>query len=253
MLEKFLVTELFTFLLVFCRIGAGVMLIPAIGEAYVAVRIRLLLAVMISLILTPVYSTTMPPLPGSPLALMMLLMAEILVGLFIGVVCRMLISVMHVAGMIVSFQSSLAAATMFDINQATQGTVFGNFLSVTAAVILFNSDLHHVILRGLGDSYGLFPPGTFPPTEDMTNYLAQLLSDCFLMATKITAPFLVIGLLINLGAGVLSRLMPNMQVFFVIMPAQIMLSFLLLMTMLSAMMLWFMQFYGDTIGAFLAP
>lgn len=253
MLEQFLVTELFAFLLVFARLGSTMMLLPGIGEAYVSPRVRLFMALMVSLIITPLAQPLMPEIPGSPLGLTVLLIAEITIGIFLGLLSRMLISTMHTAGMIIAFQSGLAAAMMFDINAGTQGSPFGNILSLGAVTLIFSLNLHHVMLMGVADSYTLFAPGTFPPVGDFAQMAAQILSSVFLMALAFASPHIVVGLLVYLSAGVMSRLMPAMQVFFVIMPAQIMASIFILMVSVSSGMLMFMTFFENMLTGFLAP
>src|SRR5690606_23569742 len=103
-----------------------------IGEAYISARARLFLALTTGLVLTPVVQPLIPPIPGSPLGLTVLLMAEITIGVFMGLLSRMLIAAMHTAGMIIAMQSGLAAAMMFDPTAGTQGSPFGNLLSLTA-------------------------------------------------------------------------------------------------------------------------
>lgn len=246
MLEQFLVTQSFGFLLIFTRIGAGVMILPGFGEAYVPPRIRLLFTLMLSLILLPTLPA-LPPAPSSPYGLAILLIGETLVGLLIGGICRIVMSTMHVAGTIISFQSGLSAATMFDMNQAAQGSMIGNLLSITAVILLFTLDLHHLMLRGLTDSYALFPAGQMPPIADFSDLATTVVAKSFLVAVKLSAPFLLVGIIMNLAAGVLARLMPNMQIFFVLMPPQIVLSFFLLMATLSALMLGFAGYVEDTL------
>lgn len=253
MLEQFLVTELFAFLMVFSRLGAAMMLLPGIGESYVSARSRLMLALTVSLVMTPMLQSAMPALPGAPLALAVLLVAEITVGVFIGLLSRMLISAMHTAGMIIAFQSGLAAAMMFDMNAGTQGSPFGNLLTTAAVMLLFALNLHHVMLMGVADSYSLFLPGTFPPVGDFAMMAANIVSSIFAISLAFTAPHIVVGLLVYLGAGVLARLMPAMQVFFVIMPAQILASFFILMVTVSAGMLMYMSFFEDMLVSLLVP
>lgn len=250
MLEQFLVTQSFAFLLIFARIGAGVMVLPGIGEAYVPPRIRLLFALMISLVLLPLLSTSLPAAPASPYMLGILLAGESLVGLFIGGVVRILISVMHVAGTVIAYQIGLSSATVFDINQTSQGAMIGNLLSLTGVILLFVLDLHHLMLQGLADSYAMFPAGSFPDVADMSDLAATTVSRSFLVAMKLSAPFLIVGIITNLAAGVLARLMPNMQIFFVMMPPQIVLGLFLLMATLSAIMLGFAGFVDDTMNYF---
>lgn len=251
-IEQFLVTELFAFLLIFVRVGAGIMLIPGIGETYVSPRIRLPIALMLALMLTPLLQDKLPAIPGSPIALAILIAGEMIVGLFFGFLARILVSAMHVVGMVISYQSSLAAATMFDISQASQGSAIGNFLSVTLIVFLFATNLHHLMLQGLVDSYSLFTPGEMLPIGDMSNSIARLASDVFNVAIKLASPLIATGLILYLGAGVLARLMPNMQVFFVLIPVQIQISFVVMMMALSGMFLWYADFMEAELSRFIA-
>lgn len=253
MLENILVTNLFAFFLVFCRMGSAIMVLPGFGEAYVPARVRLLLAAMFSLLLAPVIPN-IPAMPGDVFHLLNILLAEILIGLFLGGLSRFLISAIHMAGMIIAYQSSLASAVTQDLTLSqTQGTALGNLLGVSALVMLFATDLHHLILRGLADSYSLFAAGQFPPIDDFANHAVHLINSSFQMAMKIAAPHIVIGLMIYLGAGIIARLMPNIQIFFLLMAPQLLISFFVLMICASAMMLWYMEFIKDSLAVFLAP
>lgn len=251
MFEQFLVTQLFAFLLIFCRMGACIMVLPGFGEAYVTMRTRLLFSVMFSLVLTPPLMSYMPTIPDSPASLTVLIVAETLVGVSIGLVCRLIISAMHIAGIIISNNASLALATQFDPMQATQGSLIGTFLSMSAVLLIFTLDLHYVMLRGAVDSYTLFTPGLFPPVGDLALYFSELVADIFTLGFQLAAPGSVIALLMYLGAGILSRLMPNMQVFFIILPPQIFISLFILLAVYSAMMLEFADFFADHFQAFL--
>jgi flagellar biosynthetic protein FliR len=252
-IEELLVSEIFAVLFVFARIGAGFMVMPGFGESYVSARARLLLALAFSLVVAPLVSPSLPEIPGTPLMLGVLLLGEIIVGLAIGLVARFLIATLALTGSIISYQASLALATQFDISQQGQGTILGNFFSITAVVLLFTLDLHYVMIRGLADSYTLFLPGMFPPVEDFANYFAHLVSAIFEVAVKLSAPNIVVGLLLYFGAGILARLMPNMQVFFVILPAQIVLSFFIILAVFTSIMLNFTEFFSQTYGSFLTP
>lgn len=250
-LEQILVPQIFTWLLIFTRMGAGIMMMPGLAEGYVSIRSRLLLALALGVLLTPVMAPFMPPMPGSPLALAVLLAGEIMIGAMIGTVARFLIAAMHIAGTIIALQSSLSSATQFDPTQATSGTILGNFLSVTAVVVLFAADFHLIMLRGLADSYTLFMPGDFPPLEDYIHYLTLLLSHVFEISFQISAPVVVIGLMLYFGAGILTRLMPSMQVFFILMPAQIVISLLVLAVVFAAIILNFTAEFMQIFSGFL--
>ncbi len=247
MLVEFATTSVFHFLLIFARLGATMVSLPGFGEIHVSPRIRLTIALVISLALLPMLKPLLPSPPGSPFALFILLLGESLIGFFIGGIARMIQGTLHIAGMIIAFQSSLAAAVVFDPTQGSQGSVFGTFMTLLGLVILFTADLHHVLLLAIVHSYDAISPGVFPPVSDFATMAPVVMSKIFLVAVQIAAPLIIVGLLIYLAAGLMSRLMPTMPVFFVIIPAQILASFYVLLLTLSAGMLWYMEHFRDTI------
>jgi flagellar biosynthetic protein FliR len=253
MLDQFLSGGLFGYLLVFARIGGALSVLPGFGEAYVAPRVRLVIALLISLVVTPLVQRTLPELPASVWALFLLIAAEVVIGLFFGGIARLLIAGLQTAGMIVAFQTNLASALINDPASAQQGSIIGNFFVAMGVLLIFMTDLHHVLLRGLVDSYSLFTPGAFPEAGDMAEMVTRVVAESFNTAMQIAAPYTVVGLVFYLGLGLLARLMPQVQVFFIAVPLQIVLSFAVMMLTISAGMLWFLDRFADTMGGFLAP
>lgn len=253
MLSNLLISETFAFLLVFCRLGSALMLMPGFGESYVAVRVRLLLAVMISLLVAPI-APGLPAPPATAAALAGIVIAEILVGLFLGGITRMLIATIHMAGTIIAFQSSLASALVNDVTQVQgQASALGNFLSVVGVLLIFSMNLHHMMLQTLADSYTLFPAGVFPIVGDFADHAARTMNGAFVTAMQMAAPHIVMGLVFYLGTGILSRLVPNVQVFFVVIPPHLLLSFFVLMICFSSIMLFYTEYFRAALGGFLAP
>lgn len=240
MLQQFLASDLFAPMLVFCRIGSAMMLLPGFGEVYVALRVRLVISLAITAIVTPAVILQLPPLPAGPLGLFVLVGGEIMIGLYLGAYARFLVSALHTAGVIVSFQSSLANAQLFDPNTAQQGSLIGTYLSVIGVFLIFFANLHHVMLLALVDSYTLFLPGAPIPTGDFAEMAAKVLVQSFALALKIAAPLIVVGMVFYLGLGLLARLMPQVQVFFIAIPLQIALGFFVLALTLTAGMTIFL-------------
>ncbi len=252
MLEQFTTLFIYQFFLVFSRMGAAMMVFPAFGESYVSPRVRLTLALAISAVMTPVLARILPPaLPGDVIHLMFALLAEAMIGIFIGGIMRMVQAILHIAGMIIAFQSSLASAMLFDATQASQGSVMGNFMTLIGVTLLFATGMHHLMLRGVAESYILFPAGVFPITGDFAEMASRTVSEGFLVAVKIAAPLIVVGLLLYLGGGILGRLMPNMQVFFVLVPVQLYVSFVIFMLTLSAGVMYYISHYQEVLQTFL--
>lgn len=253
MLDQILTGGLFAYLLVFARIGAAISVLPGFGEAYVSPRVRLVVALLISAVVAPTLRTPLPELPASVLMLFVLIAAEVVIGLFFGGIARLLIAGLQTAGMIIAFQTNLASALINDPASSQQGSIVGNFLVAMGVLLIFMTDLHHVLLRGLVDSYTLFTPGSFPDAGDMAEMVTRIVAVSFNVAMQIAAPYTVVGLVFYLGLGLLARLMPQVQVFFIAIPLQIVLSFFVMMLTLSAGMIWFTERFADTMGGFLAP
>ena len=242
-LEDFLATGVLAFILTFVRMGSAVMIMPGIGDSFVSQRIRLLTALGFSFVLFPLIVPSLPsPVPGTFVLFSMIVM-EFIIGLFIGTVARVFMTALDTAGMVISFSSSLSNAQLFNPALAQQGSLVGAFLSVTGIVVLFAANLHHLLIMGLVESYQFFPVGAIPDTGSMAQLMAKTVSASFNIGVKIGAPFLVMSMLIYVGMGVLSRVMPQIQVFLLALPLQILLALVTMSFVLSAGMLyWLTQF-----------
>jgi len=220
MLADLLSHELLHLGLVFCRIGSALMVLPIFGERYVIGQARLWLALATSLAVAA--GTGAPAeLPQEPMQIARLVGLEVVIGLFIGAAVRLVVAVAHLAGGVIALQTGLASAAFFDPSEGTQASGTGNFLTILVLVALLMTDGHHLMLFGLAQSYQAMPLGGIV-LADMAETLARLSSLVFETATRIAAPLLLVGILLNAVSGVINRLMPSLQVMFVVMPVQIM-------------------------------
>jgi flagellar biosynthetic protein FliR len=224
------------FILVFARVGSMVMLLPGLGELSVPVRVRLTIALLLTAILLPLHRDAYQLDFRAAGPVLATLFQELLVGVVLGLTARMTISALQVAGSVVAQQLGLGFVTAVDPTQGEQGVIVGNFLSVLGITLIFVTDLHHLVIAALNDSYRLFRPGDVPLVGDIAALMTQTVAAAFRVGVQLSAPFLVFGLLFNLGLGVLSRLMPQMQVFFVGMPLSILIGFLILLLVVGSMM-----------------
>ncbi len=250
MLSELATLVIFHHMLVLSRLGAAFMIFPGFGEVTVSPRMRLLIVLAVTVTVTPLLEKSLPALPENGVKLALAVLMEAIVGVFIGGMMRMIQATLHMAGMIIAFQSSLASALLFDANQGSQGSVIGNFLTLLGVTIIFTSELHHHMLLGVVDSYTLFPSGHFVPVNDFAEMAANILARGFMVAFQIASPLVVAGTLLYLGAGVLGRLMPTMQVFFVLIPMQVYIAFSILALILGAAMTWYTQYLEEILLMF---
>jgi flagellar biosynthetic protein FliR len=146
----------------------------------------------------------------------------------------------------------MANALTPDPSAAQQGSIAGSFLVVAAVLTIFTLDLHHAMLAAVIDSYQLFVPGQVPPVADFADMISRVVAQTFLLSFQISAPFIAVGLIFFLGLGLLGRLMPQMQVFFVAMPLQIAAGLVVLVLVLPAILRWFVGAFQDSLLPFVA-
>jgi len=240
------------YLLVFARVGAMVMLLPGFGTMGVPATVRLVLALAVSLALAPVVRGAYPAAaPASAVALGILIAQEVTCGILVGAMASIIMSALQVAGFLIASQIGLSYAQTIDPTQNTQGAVVGNFMTMMGVVAIFATDLHHLAIGAIAGSYRLLPPGGHLPTGDMAVLVIRLVSGAFALGFQLAAPFLVFGFAVYAALGVLARLMPQLQVFFVAAPINILCGFLLMMGLIGTMLTVFLNFYATQMGNFL--
>jgi flagellar biosynthetic protein FliR len=253
MLSSLVVSHVFTALVVFARIGAAFALLPGFSAAYVTVRIRLLLALAISVLLTPLLADSMPPVPDQPATLALLLLAETLIGAFLATIARIMVAALQVAGTLASYFTSLTSAVVNDPVAEQQSSTIAGFLSTLGVVLLFVTDLHHLMVRALVESYALFAPGEPLSFGAFAEAISRSVADCMLLGLQMAAPLMIISVAMNVGLGLLGRLMPQLPVFFFGLPLQISAQIWVMMITISAMMMLFLDHFADTFNIFFAP
>ncbi|CCE03338.1 flagellar biosynthetic protein FliR [Bradyrhizobium sp. STM 3809] len=240
---SFLPTLAAVFMLAFARIGAMVMLLPGLGEVNIPVRIKLATALLLTMIVLPLhrqaYQVDLQAL--SPLVVMMV--HEIVIGIVLGATARVTLSALQVAGSVIAQQMGLGFVTAVDPTQGQQGVLIGNFLTMLGVTLLFSTDSHHLVIAALSDSYKIFAPGELVPSGDVASLATKAFAAAFKIGLQLSAPFLVFGLVFNIGLGVLARLMPQMQVYFVGAPLSILIGFLIFALVLTAMMGTFLGYF----------
>lgn len=249
-LAEFFETGVYVFMLIFMRIGTAMMLFPGIGDTYTPVRVRLFLGLGLTLVLFPLLSQIMPSeIPGT-FAFFILLFREFMLGAFIGIVARILLMALDTAGMLVSLQAGLSNAQLFNPALATQGSIIGAFFVITGTMLIFVTDLHHLMIYGLVNSYEIFPVGAILPFDTMGELVTKAVATAFYTGISVAAPFLVVTLLLYIGMGVLARLMPQVQVFLLAIPVQILLSFTVMAVGVVAGLTYWLSFYEQGIRFF---
>jgi flagellar biosynthetic protein FliR len=219
-----------------------VMTLPALGEMSIPARARLMIALGLSLVMMPVVGGLYPANLALNLPMLAgIIMSEVITGLAIGLLLRMVMGAVQVAGNVIATQTGLAFAQGVDPTQGAQGALVSLLLSMLAITLIFIGDLHHLLIAGIVHSYTLFPPGRLPAAADFAQLAIAITSGAFTIGMQMSAPFIVFGLVIYGGAGIVARMMPSLQIFFLVTPLNILAGFVMLGLTMSTMMMWFLD------------
>lgn len=208
--------------LVFARIGAMVMLVPGLGDASVPPRIRLSFAFLLCLILTPLVARglTVPATIGEGAGA---LIRETLIGLMMGSILRLFFTSLATAGEVVSIQTTLSFAQTANPGQAQPSTTISTFLALMGTVLVMSTDLHHLFFGAMFNSYKLFPFGHQLMVGDAATLAVQTVGGSFALGIQLAAPVIAFSIVFNLATGLVGRVMPQFQIFFVATPLSVML------------------------------
>lgn len=221
--------------LVFARLGAAAMILPGLGEQEVPPQIRLALGLALVPMLLPVVAPALPPTPDSGGAAVRLVLIEVLIGLWLGGLARLVTLAFAVAGQAVALMMGLASALVPDQQLGGQGTVASRLLSLLAVVLVLSTGLYALPLRALVQSYAVLPAGEMWPAGEAAEVFARAAADSFSLALQLASPFILGAIVLNVALGLLSRLAPQVQVYFVAIPGQILAGIALLAFLLPSM------------------
>lgn len=239
----------YIYLVIFARIGAMLMLIPALGETTIPARMRLGFALALAGVLYPLVSTEIPPPSADLFGIVVVLFHEIAVGLILGSIARLAVSGTQTAGAVIASSAGLSVAQAADpTNGGAQGALIGAFLSFLGIALIFATDLHHVALSAIHDSYMIFKPKEPLMFGDTAQTVLDVVAGAFVIGVQMSAPFIIFGLVFNLGMGILSRLMPQLQVFFIAMPATVGVGLVLMALLLTMMMGLYLTHYEGVLA-----
>lgn len=236
--------------LVFSRLAAIIMLIPGIGEGFIPPRVRLALAFVMALLLFPVLGGSVPPVPDALSGVAGAVIKEIMIGLLIGGILRLFMSSLAAAGEIVSIQTTLAFSQTANPSQAQPSTTLGTFLGLIGIVLIMTTGLHHLFISAIVKSYQLFPFAKPVMVADAGQLAIQTVGASFALGLQLAAPVVVFSLIFNIATGLVGRVMPQFQIFFVASPLMVLMGLSIFALSLGVIGVVWTDRYRDLLARF---
>lgn len=222
-LDDWLSGGIYAYLLVFCRVGALMMTAPGFSEAFVAPRARLGAALLAAWPIALVAPGLPATAPDEPWVMAQEILAELFTGALLGFGARLLFAAVRIAGQIAGQAMALSNIFAAPGSGFDAGSVLTTWLAIGALALWFATGLHLLAIDAAAASFATIPPGRFANLGPAAESVAQLAADSFALGVRLGAPFLFLGFIAYLALGLVNRLMASLPVFFVAMPAGILL------------------------------
>jgi flagellar biosynthetic protein FliR len=226
----------FALLLVLARIGGAISVLPGLGEADLPRMVRVGLALGVTALLLPTIAPSVPPAPEATAQAGLMVAAEVITGLWLGWLARMVVLALPIGGQFISYMLGLSNVLQPDPELGGQATPIARMFSLAAPLTLLVTGLYAVPLAALAGSYQLIPPGALLPAADSTATAVAAVGAAFKLALRIASPFILVSIVWHVATGLLARLVPRLQVYFIAMPAQIVGGIVLLMVLMSGLL-----------------
>jgi flagellar biosynthetic protein FliR len=144
---------------------------------------------------------------------------------------------------VISLASTLSFSQTTNPLQAQPTVTIASFLSVISLALVFSTDLHQLFIGAIVRSYTLFPPGRLAPINDLAGLAIRTMGQTFALGVQLGAPVMVFSLIFHISAGLISKSMPQFQVFFIATPAVLLLTFGLFAVSIGVMgLVWLDRF-----------
>ncbi len=223
------------FLLCLARVVALIASIPVFSGSQIAVRIKIGLAVMTTVLLFPSMSAYTPNVSLTLTEFGIFLVNEVLIGILIGLIAQLVFTAVSFGGTVIGYQMGFAAANIFDPQTTQQLSLMSQFINILALLAFLSFDIHHYFFRAIVETYQYFPPGYIDFSGGAVAELMRLASHMFVLGVKFSAPILALLMLSSFVLGILARVFPQLNVFMLSFPLNISISFFVIGLTLRAM------------------
>lgn len=210
-----------TFLVVTSRVAGFIAAIPVISASQTPARIKTALVFATSLVLFPIMGDAVPKMSFSPIPFALVIVSELLLGLLLGLVSRLIFTAVEFGATVIGYQMGFAAANVFDPQSERQVALISQFQNVFAILIFLAINGHHLFLQTAVMSYEYLPPGQLDLSGEAIPFLMQLTSHMFSIGVQFSAPVLAVLLLSGLILGIMARVFPQLNVFLLSFPLNI--------------------------------
>ena len=220
--------EIIIFALVLSRVAGIFSAIPAFGGRTIPLNVKALLVLMITLVCFPVLNLTAPQIPADTVTLALLVLREVMVGVTLGFITKVIFSAVEFSGQIIGMQMGFTISSIIDPSQGTQTQLMSVIQTLLATLLFLATNIHHLFIRTIVDSFRAIPMGAWTLNADIITFLVKGTAEIMVLGIRLAAPVMVALLLVSVILGIMARAFPQMNIFMISMPLNIGIGFVVL-------------------------
>ena len=238
----------FSLVLILVRIGATFALLPGLGESTIPAVVKAGMVLTLTILLLPVIEPLLPPRPESEVVLGLLVLTELANGLWFGWLARILTTSLPLAGQYIADFAGLANVLQPSPDLGAQTTIISRLYDVAVPALILSTGLYRMLISALVGFYRIIPPGSLAWVPDSAATTVSVVAESFNLALRLAAPFILAAIAWHVAIGLIARLVPRLQIFFVALPGQIGLGLLLLAAIAAPMVGAWMEAMRTDLG-----
>lgn len=238
----------FSLVLLLARIGATFALLPGLGETTIPAVVKAGMVLTLTILLLPVIEPLLPPRPESEVALGLLVLTELANGLWFGWLARILTTSLPLAGQYIADFAGLANVLQPSPDLGAQTTIISRLYDVAVPALILSTGLYRVLISAVVGFYRVIPPGSLAWVPDSAATTVSVVAESFNLALRLASPFILAAIAWHVAIGLIARLVPRLQIFFVALPGQIGLGLLLLAAVAAPMVGAWMEAMRTDLG-----
>jgi flagellar biosynthesis protein FliR len=240
--ETLLIEKLLAFAMVLTRISAFLLVVPIFGWEGIPMTIKVAGTMLLSIFFSITNSPVVAAEQASVIPAIILLAAEAAYGLALGTIASVLFGAVKLSGRIIEDQMGLSMAEILDPLSEERGQPLASFLEIIFAIAFLAANGHHLLIKVIQRSFELFPAGKIPTMATLAGNLLEATSVMLTAGLRLAAPILAALLVLLVALAILSRIVPEMDIFFISFPLRIILGLILLVALVP----FIDEFVGET-------
>jgi flagellar biosynthetic protein FliR len=237
------------FLILFARVGAILMLLPVFSEEAIPSRIRLLVALGTSVGLWGLIGGQTLPYATDVAHLPVIIIAELLTGLALGMIMRIMFFAAAMAGSLISVQVGMTSAIVSDPSQGGSASLLSRLVGMAAILMCLSLSVHHLWIASIVRSYSVLPVGGIPRAGDFAALALHVTTRSTMLGLGLAAPLIVYGVVFNVALGLAARVAPAIQIFFMAQPLNLILGLALLTAIGGTLLTSFAQSMAEWLNS----